>query len=1443
MATPTLKGTEAMDTEKNGSVDGLPMDNTPSSPTRSRGLFTRRVPPPPSQNLDDASLSPEATAGFLGRLSFTWIWPLLTLGYARPLEAGDLWKLQDDRSAAVVGAKIEESFNTRVKLADQYNAALASGDISPSRLQRAWWGAFGNREKREAHWRETSKQSPSLALALSDAVSWWFWSAGILKLMADLAQNFSPLVVRTIITFATDSYVAHAFGTSVPGVGKGVGFALLLIALQIIMTLCSNHFMYRAASTGVLLRGGLISAIYNRSLRFTTRSRSKLPTGKLTNLISTDVSRIDTVCLYFHMSWAAIVQLAICIGLLVHNLGPSALAGLGFFIFASLPQGIVVQQLLSTRRKVVVWTDKRARLLQELFSGIKLVKLFAWEGSFLGRVQDIRSHEMGYIRSLVIIRSSLLAMVFSLPTLASIISFITYSASGHELNAAVIFSSLTLFQLLQTPLIFLPIAMSTIVDASNALERISQVFTAELINESLNIDPSLSDAIRVDKASFTWDAATPSSTDSHATDEKEKVAKESETKGTRKKGKKGKKDESDSTEPEPPVEASNDEVIFNLDDIDFTVARGKLVAVVGAVGSGKSSLLQALIGEMRRTAGSVTFGGSIAYCSQVPWIQNATIRDNICFGRPFVADRYWKAVKDSCLESDLDVLPSGDRTEVGEKGIQLSGGQKQRINICRAIYSDADIMIFDDPLSALDAHVGETVFNRVLADASSGKTRLLVTHALHFLRRADYVYAIVDGHIAERGTYSELMDARGTFARHIDEFVSDAQQTEAEKADGVETTPAEAAAKAKREAAVKGDAVMQEEERETGAVSWRVYREYIMAGYGWASVPFVMAFLVLEQGAIVVTSYWLVWWQDQAFQKPNGFYMGIYAALGVTQALCAFMVGVAFAVISYVASKQLHNAAMQRAIHAPLSWFESTPLGRILNRFSKDIDTMDNGLVDALRTFFTGLMGIVGSVVIISISLPWFLIAVAVIVVLYVFVTIFYRASAREVKRLEAVLRSSVYAHFSESISGIGTIRAYGEENRFCAENSKRMDVENRAYWMTVTNQRWLALWLDCMGVVLTTVVVFLIIGTRFTISPARTGLVLSYVVSLQATLAYLITLLSEVENNMNSVERVVHYARNIEQEPAHELPERTPAAPWPSVGALEIKDIVFKYRPELPAVLKGISLSVHPGEKIGFVGRTGAGKTSLLTTLFRLVELTSGSITIDGVDISTLGLSDLRKNIAIIPQESTLFQGTLRTNLDPFDNHDDARLWDALRRSYLVDSVLTTTEDNAKKETVLDAEKGDESQAEDAKVAGSVKTPARFTLDSTIDDEGANISIGQRSLVSLARALVKESKVLVLDEATASVDYETDRKIQETIAREFNDRTILCIAHRLRTIIAYDRICVLEQGEIAELDTPANLFAVGGIFRGMCDRSGITLEDIHRAVAHRRSLEPGAAP
>ncbi|KAI0260131.1 putative ATP-binding cassette transporter protein YOR1 [Gloeopeniophorella convolvens] len=956
-------------------------------------------------------------------------------------------------------------------------------------------------------------------------------------------------------------------------------------------------------------------------------------------------------------------------------------------------------------------------------------------------------------------------------------------------------------------------SFSAIADARNAISRLHECFTAELVSETLVQDPTMDLALDVNAASFTWDSPPPDPDE----------------------GKKGKKKAKAPEAASAPAPEAKEEMLFKLRQIDMKIPRGPLVAIVGAVGAGKTSLLQGLIGDMRRTEGTVRFGGSVAYCSQSAWIQNATIRENICFGRSFEPERYWKAVHDACLEADLDVLPNGDMTEVGEKGISLSGGQKQRVNICRAIYSGADILIFDDPLSALDAHVGESVFNNVLLNGTVGSTRLLVTHALHFLPKVDYIYFMADGHITEHGTFEELMANGGDFARNFDEFVTGdrTQESAGEKAaeEDEEGVAEEAAKDTKRRGARRGAALMQAEERNTGAVNGKVYKRYFESGNGFILLPLMGVTIVLMQTSIVLSSYWLVWWQDRQWPQPQGFYMGIYAALGVGQALTSFMNGMIIAFIVYSASKQLHHDAITRVMHSPMSFFETTPVGRIMNRFSKDIDTIDNQLADSFRMFLNTLSSIGGAIILISIILPWFLIAVGVVLILYSMAAAFYRASAREMKRLDAILRSSLYSHFSETLSGIATIRAYKEEDRFFNENRDRVNFENRAYWMTVTNQRWLGIRLDFFGTLLTLSVAMLTVGTRTSISPAQTGVTLSYILNVQQAFGFMVRQLAEVENNMNSVERIVYYARDLEQEPPHEIPDEKPAASWPKEGELEIKGAVLKYRPELPLVLKGLSMKVSGGEKIGIVGRTGAGKSSIMVALFRIVELVSGSISIDGLDIAKLGLADVRKAISIIPQDAYLFSGTLRSNLDPFGLHDDARLWDALKRSYLVEDT--------KRVSTLKAEEAT-TDGDDEQLPTGATTPVgpRFSLDSTIEEEGSNLSVGQRSLVSLARALVKDSKILILDEATASVDYETDRKIQETIASEFRDRTILCIAHRLRTIISYDRICVMDNGNIAEFDTPEALFAQNGIFRTMCERSSISLEDIRRGRKEREARD-----
>ncbi|KAF8322189.1 hypothetical protein DL93DRAFT_2051237 [Clavulina sp. PMI_390] len=1375
-----------------------------------------RDAPPPGGTLEDAQFIPDSAAALWSKLTFGWMTPILNLGYARPLETTDLWKLDDWRKAEIYAERIISSFDRRHAAAQEYNIRLKNGEIQPSLSKRLWWSLKGNRGERERQWREKDGlQKASLILAMNDAIKWFFWPGGLLKIVADISQITSPLVIKALIKFSTEAYVANKLGQPGPSVGRGVGLAFTLLIMQEIASFCLNHAFHRSLCTGVLVRAGLITAIYSKSLRFTGRSRHKIPSGKLVNHISTDVSRIDFCMGFFHFSWTAPVQLIICLILLVTNIGVSALVGFGLLIVLIPIQSYAMKKLIGMRRKSMGWTDKRAKLLQELLPNMRVLKYFAWEIPFMKRLGEYRKNELKFIRNLLILRNMLNATAVTLPIFAAVASFIVYSALGHSLQAAVIFTSFTWFQLLRLPLMLLPLSLNTIADAYQASTRLYDVFTAELVEESPEsteksgprpANTDLDFAIQVKGGQFTWDGAPPSET-------------------TGKKGGPGKKKE-DKKAKAPAVEeklspAEAEERIFKLRDIEFELPKGKLCAVVGPVGSGKSSLLQALLSEMRRTSGDVVLNGAVSYAAQTAWIQGASIRDNILFGRPFDEQRYWKVVEDSALVADLEMFPDGDRTEVGEKGISLSGGQKQRLNIARALYNAFDIVLMDDPFSALDAHVGKHVFEHAVQGSLAGKTRVVVTHALHFLPHVDYIITMQDGRIAERGSYNELIAGNGAFAKFVAQFGGKEEEKDEEKAADEEEAIEETTKKPKRNDA-KGTALMQTEERAIGAVSGWVYHGYFKAGHYKILFPLLVLFTALTQAASVMTTYWLVYWEEKKWKYPSGFYMGMYAAIGVSQSITYFFFGSTIAMIVYFASVSIHKQAVRRIFHAPMSFFESViPLGRIMNRFSKDIDTLDNTLGEALRMALFTFSQILGAIVLISIVIPYFLVPILTILVVYFFAALFYRSSARELKRLDALLRSTLYSHFSESMSGLATIRAYGETARFEADNRRFMDNENRAYWLTCTNQRWLSIRLDFLGSLLTFSVAILTVAARKSISPAQTGVVLSYMLNVQQSFGWMIRQSAEVENDMNSVERVLHYANNLEQEAPHQIEEKKPEPEWPRRGELVLKDVEMSYRPGLPPVLKKINMRIKEGEHVGIVGRTGAGKSSIMVALYRLVELNSGSITLDDVDISTIGLSDLRSKIAIIPQDPTLFSGTLRSNLDPFGIYDDVRLWDALKRSSLIDQSRGPPDGVA------------------SELPSGATTPVnRFTLESPVEDGGNNLSVGQRSLVSLARALVKDSRVVLLDEATASVDYETDQKVQQTISKEFADHTILCIAHRIKTIIGYDRICVMDAGQIAELDTPEALFLnPDSIFRSMCDRSGITLADV-RAASKERELE-----
>ena len=1364
-------------------------------------------PPVPKER----GISREYSAPFLSLLTFQWMAPLMSTGYQRTLELNDIWLVNPKRASPILSDKLSTSFQRRVARGDKY----------------------------------------PLVWALHETFKFEFWLGGICQLWSSILQVMAPYTLRYLIAFATEAYKANATHKPPPHISKGIGLVIGISIMQMFQSLCTNQFIYRGQMVGAQSRGSLITVIFEKAMKISGRAKAggktiedtikqdgeienetkkqnflkrmldnKLhPTGgpqvtpdkakgisgdgagwgngRVVNLMSTDTYRVDQASGMFHMVWTSPVAIVITLIVLLINLTYSALAGFALLVIGIPALTKAIKLLFARRRAINKITDQRVSLTQEILQAVRFVKYFGWESAFLERIGQIRRREIHGIQILLIIRSGINACSMSLPIFASMLSFVTFSLSKHDLDPAPIFSSLALFNSLRMPLNLLPLVIGQVVDAWSSLGRIQDFLIAEEQNDDFVWDMEGKHAVSMEHADFTWErniTQVPESKTSlqgnrkqtRAVQDVEKaVAKELKYAGS----KSGEDSSSTLTQVEP----------FKLHDMEFSVGRNELIAVIGGVGSGKSSLLAALAGDMRRTHGSVTMGATRAFCPQYAWIQNTSVKENILFGKPF--DRKWyDAVIDACaLRPDLDMLPNGDMTEIGERGITISGGQKQRLNIARAIYFDSDIVLMDDPLSAVDAHVGRHIFDNAICGLLKNKCRILATHQLHVLSRCDRIIWMQEGHVEAVDTFANLINNNEAFQKLM---ASTAQEEKTEKIEAINEDRAEDDKKdaKKRKNNKRGAALMQQEERAVKSVSWNVYVAYARASGSVLVAPMVFILLVISQGANITTSLWLSWWTSNKFGFTEGQYIGAYVALGVVQALLMFLFAVSLTISGTKASRVMLHNAMTRVLRAPMSFFDTTPLGRITNRFAKDVDIMDNNLTDAMRMYFLTLAMITSVFILIIVYFHYFAIALGPLFLMFLFSASYYRSSAREIKRHESVLRSEVFARFGEGVSGTASIRAYGLQDYFNKGIQTAVDQMNSAYYLTFSNQRWLSVRLDAIGNLLVFTTGILVVTSRFNVSPSTAGLVLSYILSIVQMIQFTVRQLAEVENAMVSTERLYYYGTELDEEPPLHLKE-VPES-WPQKGEIVFNEVQMRYRDGLPLVLKGLNLNVAGGERIGIVGRTGAGKSSIMSTLFRLVELSGGSISIDGINIAQVGLKDLRTRLAIIPQDPTLFRGTIRSNLDPFNQHSDLELWSALRQSDLVDA---------------DANLDD-------------KTHGRIHLDGTVEEEGLNFSLGQRQLMALARALVRGSQIIVCDEATSSVDMETDQKIQRTIQTGFKGKTLLCIAHRLKTIINYDRICVMEQGTIAELDRPLTLWEDGGVFRGMCDKSGIRREDFDEA-------------
>eukprot|EP00123_Amoebidium_parasiticum_P018837 comp24299_c0_seq1/m.45570 comp24299_c0_seq1/g.45570 ORF comp24299_c0_seq1/g.45570 comp24299_c0_seq1/m.45570 type:complete len:1564 (-) comp24299_c0_seq1:469-5160(-) len=1167
----------------------------------------------------------------------------------------------------------------------------------------------------------------------------------IFSALGSLCQLTGPIILKEVVGYFQGT--SHLSPWMLGFYTSGLFFSPVLASFFF------HWGMLCGVRAGMRWRSVLVSVIYQKALRLSTASRQQSTVGQMTNLLSVDAERIRDFAYDMQEIFVCPMSIGVAIAMLFHVIGSASLAGIAVMVATMPINGAMAAIFGTTQMKFMEQSDKRVGIMSEILKGMRVIKFFAWEASFVSKVTAIREEELRQGMRYAIANSIQYFMWLATPIMVTVATFFWYSqVQGHELDAVKVFATLATFNILRMALMTMPHVVMQIVNLVTSTRRLTSFLTRPDIDTDRNRPASNrtgGNPIIMQQASVEWE----------------------EGKG--------------------PV----------LRDITCRIQPGKLVCVVGATGGGKSAFVHSVLGELALEGGLVGVSGRLAYVSQQPWIQAGSIRDNILFGRPYNAQRYEAVIRACCLVRDLQLLAQGDATMIGEKGTTLSGGQKQRVNLARAVYGQPELILLDDPLSAVDAHVAKHIFTHCILDLLQGTTRVLVTHALSLaLPHADTVMVVADNTVKEQGTFAEVMAQRGLLydmMQHSGHTENGNEKTgkseentedqEEEGVDNVHFTDEDVRDALQRGHGV-GTKLIEDEDQETGRVSLDVYKLYYKAAGGYSFFAVAMFLYTVGQGIQMLTDYWTAWWSVDRFGwHDSQRYITWYAILGL---IGGVLILIRSFVVSYggiLASLDLHRRLLENLIRAPMRFFETTPVGRILNRFSKDMQSIDTTIMPLMGDLYYGIFTCLGSVIVISTTTPWFLVIVAPVTYLYYYVTTYYQTCARELKRFDSTTRSPIYTHFSESVDGAVTIRAYRDVDRFVSEMYEKVDGNSRPYWMWITSNRWLAVRLETLSALMVLVAAVLALLVKDKIDAGIAGLSLTYALELTGTINWVVRVQADVEMAMNSVERVKEYSE-IPQEAPEINPDNRPPSDWPKKGKVEIRNLNFHYAPGLPAVLKGLSLNMEAGQRIGIVGRTGAGKSSLLLALFRLAEISEGTIFIDGIDITKLGLGDLRRGLGIIPQEPVLFTGTVRSNLDPFNLHDDDQLWGALRATNMADPV--------------------------ANMEGK--------LDASVAENGENFSVGQRQLLCLARAVLQRPRVLVLDEATASVDFATDAAIQKTIRTQFKNTTIIAVAHRLQTVIDYDRVAVIDSGRVAEFGDPLTLIQKqGGAFQSMCRDSG----------------------
>ncbi|CDK29967.1 unnamed protein product [Kuraishia capsulata CBS 1993] len=1317
-------------------------------------LLEFSIHPPKSENEDFEKENPYEYSSIFGKITFTWMTPLMSLGHRKFLVQSDLPKLPHYLTAKTVF----EGFSTQ-------------------------W-------EREKNSISGLKKSPSLALALARAYGGQYFIGACFKLIQDSLAYSQPQLLRKLIKFVT----AYNEDNTIP-LTRGFIYVLAMFASSVVQTACLHQYFQRAFETGMKIKSALISSIYQKSLNMSVEAKQDKATGDIVNLMSVDTQRLQDLSENLQMLWYGPYQITLCLLSLYNLMGSSMWIGVVIMVIM-IPVNSFLFKLQKTQQRIQMKNkDERTRITSEILNNIKSLKLYGWEEPYKEKLEYVRNEkELKTLKKIGLLRGFSQFIFNTAPNLVSCSTFLVFILLNKDvpLSTDIVFTALSLFNLLSFPLAVIPMVISNVIESRVAIQRLSDFLTGGEIQDSsvsrLPAAKRIGDvAVKVEGAQLLW---------------------------------------------------SKHPLKVALNDVNYEARKGELNCIVGKVGSGKSSMMQAILGDLHKSKGLISVHGSSAYVAQVPWVMNGTIKENILFGCRFDPVFYDLTVKACALDPDFAILPDGDATLVGEKGISLSGGQKARVSLARAVYARADVYLLDDPLSAVDEHVGKHIIKNVLGPDGllHSKCKVLATNNLNALTVADHITLMEGGKMAESGSYDDVMAGKlpqldlliKTFGRKDNTSRSQNQlnslameATESSSSSGIildEDVKSKLDSNISRRASLESfeGAVLRkeshqlanqtgfEEKSQQGQVKRDVYWAYAKA----CRPPLVIAFLLLTITSMslgVAGNVWLKHWSEvntEHGENPHAMrYLAIYFGFGIAAACATFSQSIIqWQFCSVAASRFLHSRMIQSVLRAPMSFFETTPIGRILNRFTNDMYKIDETVSMVFSMFFANTAKVTFTILVICYSTWQFLLLILPMAYLYRYYQQYYLRTSRELRRLDSVSRSPVYAHFQETLNGVATIRAYGQLDRFKFLNQHNMDHNIGAYHPAISANRWLAVRLEFLGslIILSSAGLLMLTLRSGKVSAGIVGLSVSYALQITQSLNWIVRMTVEIETNIVSVERVLEYSE-LPSEAPEVIDDHRPPAHWPFEGSIKFENYSTRYRPELNLVLKNINLDIKPKEKIGIVGRTGAGKSSLTLALFRMIEAAEGDISVDNIVTESIGLGDLRHKLSIIPQDSQVFEGTLRENLDPTNQHPDEKLWKALELAHLKDHIT--------------------SMANDANEPDVLKVK--------LSEGGSNLSVGQKQLICLARALIVESKVLVLDEATAAVDVETDKVLQETIRSEFKDRTILTIAHRLNTIMDSDKVLVLEKGEVAEFDTPANLLKKkDSLFYSLAEQGGLVEDE-----------------